>query len=87
MTQGDEKMTATLPTIQELRQFVASAQKCLTCDACACGTSDDPCYEFAPDGVVVCPQLPWWQGRPVTRATLLEWNELLQRFDVANKGD
>ncbi|MCG3141002.1 MAG: hypothetical protein HDKAJFGB_02154 [Anaerolineae bacterium] len=75
------------PTIQELKQIIAHAQTCIHCDAQACGTSDDPCYEFTPEGVSVCAQLPWWNGRPVSRATLLEWNEILERFEYANKGD
>jgi hypothetical protein len=78
--------TAT-PTMEELRQIVANAQACLTCDATECGTSGNPCYEFTPEGVVVCSQLPWWNGRPVPRETLIEWNEILQRFEFANKGD
>lgn len=75
------------PTMEDLKTILAGAQTCLTCDARACGTSNDPCYEFTPEGVVVCSQLPWWNGHPVPRATLLEWNEMLQRFEFANKGD
>ncbi len=74
------------PTLDEIRQLVASSQICLTCDAPTCGTSGDPCFEFTPEGVVVCAQLPWWNERPVTRETLVEWNELLRQFEAANRG-
>ena len=79
--------TLTSPTMDEMKLLLASAQPCLTCDAKACGTSNDPCYEFTPEGVTVCSQLPWWNGHPVPRATLLEWNDMVMRFEVANRGD
>jgi hypothetical protein len=75
------------PTMEEIKQLVASAQTCLTCDASDCGTSANPCYEFTPEGVTVCSQLPWWNGNPVPRETLFEWNARLQQFEFANKGD
>lgn len=77
----------TAPTMDEMKRFLADAKVCLTCDANACGTSGDPCFEFTPEGVTVCAQLPWWNGQPVTRATLLEWNDLVMRFEVASRGD
>ncbi len=80
-------MSKVTPTMQEMEQIVASAGTCLTCDAKDCGTSGDPCFEFTPEGVVVCSQLPWWNGHPVPRETLLEWNDMLQRFETANRGD
>lgn len=75
------------PTLDEMQVLVAGSQTCLTCDAKACGTSDNPCFEFTPEGAVACAQLPWWNGHPVPRDTLLEWNDMLQRFAFANKAD
>lgn len=75
------------PTLDEIRVIVRNAETCLTCNAGDCGTSGNPCYEFTPEGVQVCAQLPWWNGRPVLRETLLEWNERLQRFEATNRGD
>ena len=79
--------TKATPTLEVMRQLVASSQICLACDAKNCGTSGDPCFEFTPEGVVACAQLPWWNGQPITRATLLEWNDLLRQYDFANKSD
>ncbi|MBI4672065.1 MAG: hypothetical protein HY741_10425 [Chloroflexi bacterium] len=81
-------MSATLtPTVGELKQIVANAQTCLTCDAGECGTSGSPCFEFTPEGAVACSQLLWWNGHPVPREMLLEWNETLRRLEFANRGD
>lgn len=71
-------MTQPAPSLQEIKELLARAQQCLTCDA-------SECHEFTPEGVDVCALLPWWNGRPVLRETLLEWNELVKRLEDANK--
>jgi len=35
--------------------------------------------------VDVCAALPWWNGRPVPRATLLEWDQLIRQLEYANR--
>jgi hypothetical protein len=70
--------TTTTPTIPEIKDILARAQDCLTCNA-------SECHEFTPEGVDVCARLPWHKGRPVLKETLLEWNELVRRFEYANR--
>jgi hypothetical protein len=77
----------TNPTLDEMKQVVANAGDCLTCNVTECGTSQNPCFEFTPEGVQVCAQLPWWKGRPVPRDTLIEWSELIRQLEGANRGD
>lgn len=58
------------PTLQEMEEILGSATICLECDA-----SD--CHEFTPEGVDVCAGLPFWDGRPLTRSTLLAWRDIV----------
>ncbi len=75
------------PTLEEMQAILASAERCLTCSAADCDTSGDPCFEFTPEGVQVCAALTWWNGRPIGRETLLEWDALLRRFRAAERRD
>ena len=58
------------PTRKEKEQFLKLANLCLTCDA-------PECHEFTPEGVDVCANLPFYQGKPVTREMLLAWQDEL----------
>ena len=55
----------------EKQALVESAAKCLECDA-------PECHEFTPEGVDVCADLPFVNGKPVTRETLLRWKQELE---------
>ncbi len=54
------------PTLQEMQEIVKHAEPCLECDA-------PECHEPTPEGVDFCADLPFWEGRPVTRAMLAQW--------------
>ncbi len=69
------------PTLAEMEQIVANAERCLTCNASACN-SGSPCYEFTPGGVEVCSDLPWWHGRPVMPETLRAWKEIVRSYQA-----
>lgn len=66
------------PTLQEVKAILAQAQRCLNCDA-------TECHEFTPEGVEVCAQLPWWNGEPVKRETLLEWDRRVRQLEFMNR--
>jgi hypothetical protein len=57
------------PTLKDMED-VLSAALCWEC-----GVSD--CHELTLDRIEVCPELPFWEGRPVTRPMLLAWRELV----------
>ncbi len=54
------------PSLQEMAELLKNSASCLDCTA-------PECHEFTPGGVDVCAELPFWNGRPVTRAMLKEW--------------
>ena len=54
------------PSVSEMAELLKNSAQCLTCNA-------PECHEFTPGGVDVCAELPFWNGRPVTRSMLLEW--------------
>ncbi len=56
------------PSWQEMVGILKEAALCLECDA-------PECHEFTPEGVDVCAELPFWDGRPVTKSMLLAWQE------------
>jgi hypothetical protein len=53
-----------------MRRILESAALCLECDA-------SECHEFTPEGVDACARLAFWNGKPVTRSILLEWQEIV----------
>lgn len=55
---------------EEMEELLKLGEVCLTCDA-------PECHEFTPEGVDVCANLPFWNGKPVTREMLREWQEIL----------
>ncbi len=59
------------PTLQEMQEIIQRAEQCLECDA-------PECHEATPEGVDVCADLPFWDGRPVTRPMLLAWQSQLK---------
>ncbi len=61
----------TLPKREEMEALVKMGERCLECDALDCN-------EMTPEGMDVCADLPFWNGRPVTRAMLREWQSTLQ---------
>lgn len=75
---SDSNPSQKTPTIAEMKLILANSQDCLVCNA-------EQCHEFTPEGVDVCARLPWWNGRPILRETLLEWADLVRRFEEANK--
>ncbi len=56
------------PSMQEMKEIVRQAERCLECDA-------PECHETTPEGVDVCAELTFFNGRPITRTTLLEWSD------------
>jgi hypothetical protein len=58
------------PSLQEMEEILKSAALCPECDA-------PECHEFTPEGVDVCAELPFWDGRPVTKPMLLAWQEIV----------
>ncbi|MGB8647240.1 MAG: hypothetical protein WCF84_18525 [Anaerolineae bacterium] len=54
-----------------MESFLKQGATCLECDAPGCN-------EMTPEGMDVCADLPFWNGRPVTRTMLLEWQAMLQ---------
>ncbi len=54
------------PTLQEMEEILKNSAKCLECDA-------PECHEPTPEGVDVCAELPFWNGRPVTKSMLRDW--------------
>ena len=58
------------PTRKEIEEMLTLAKLCLTCDA-------PECHEFTPEGVDVCANLPFYDGKPVTREMLLSWQSEL----------
>ncbi len=62
---------AVRPSPEEMQALLTSAADCLNCDA-------PECHEFTPEGVDVCAELPYWNGKPVTREMLVEWQALLK---------
>lgn len=66
------------PTLEEIKSILAWAERCLECNA-------PECHEFTPEGVDVCAQLPWWNGEPVRRETLVEWDQLVRQLEFANR--
>ncbi len=59
------------PDLKEMKAIVAAAERCIDCDA-------PECHEFTPEGVDVCAELPYYNGRPVTREMLRAWKAALQ---------
>ena len=58
------------PSRKEMEEMLKQAKMCLACDA-------PECHEFTPEGVDVCANLPFYEGKPVTREMLLAWQEQL----------
>jgi hypothetical protein len=58
------------PTHKEMEEYLKLARMCLTCEA-------PECHEFTPEGVDVCAGLPFWNGKPVTREMLVNWQNQL----------
>ncbi len=58
------------PDRLQMEAILKSAAACLECDA-------PECNEMTPEGMDACADLPFWNGRPVTRAMLLQWQSLL----------
>lgn len=58
------------PSLEEMRAILKSAARCLECD-------ESECHEFTPEGVDVCAELPFWDGRPVTKSMLLSWRDIV----------
>jgi hypothetical protein len=58
------------PTLQEMQEFLNNAAHCLDCDA-------PECHEFTPGGVEACAELSFWNGRPVTKVMLKEWEAVV----------
>lgn len=58
------------PGLEEMKGILENAAPCLKCDA-------SECHEFTPEGADVCAKLPFWDGRPVTKSTLLAWQEIV----------
>ncbi len=54
----------------EMEEMLKLAKMCLTCDA-------PECHEMTPEGVDVCANLPFYNGKPVTREMLLAWQDEL----------
>ena len=61
---------AVQPSAQEMAELLKNSAECLDCTA-------PECYEATPGGVEACAALPFWNGRPVTRSMLLEWQACL----------
>jgi hypothetical protein len=55
----------------EKQALVESAARCLSCDA-------PECHEFTPEGVDVCADLPFVNGKPIPRETLVQWKHELE---------
>lgn len=66
------------PSIDEIKAILKSAEGCLYCAA-------PECHETTPEGVEVCAALPWWEGEPIKRETLLVWNELVRQLEYTNR--
>ncbi len=62
---------AARPDRAEMEAIVKSAAQCLECNA-------PECHEFTPEGVDVCADLPFWNGKPITRETLQAWQRELK---------
>ena len=58
------------PSRNEMEEMLKQAKMCLTCDA-------PECHEMTPEGVDVCANLPFYEGKPITREMLLTWQEQL----------
>ncbi len=58
------------PTVQEMEEILKNAARCADGDA-------PECHEFTPGGVEVCAELPFWNGRPVTKVMLKEWEAIV----------
>ena len=58
------------PSRKEMEAMLQQAKMCLTCDA-------PECHEMTPEGVDVCANLPFYNGKPITREMLLTWQEQL----------
>jgi len=58
------------PSRKEMEAMLKQAKLCLTCDA-------PECHEMTPEGVDVCANLPFYEGKPITREMLLLWQEQL----------
>ena len=58
------------PSRKEKEEFLKLANMCLSCTA-------PECHEFTPEGVDVCANLPYFEGKPITREMLLKWQEEL----------
>jgi hypothetical protein len=70
---GEEhEMTSTSeqPTTGEMETILRQAGRCLDCDA-------PECFEATPEGVDACAGLQYWDGKPVTKSTLVSWQERL----------
>ncbi len=58
------------PSLQEMAEILKNSAQCLDCSA-------PECHEFTPGGVEVCAELPFWNGHPVTKSMLQEWQVLV----------
>jgi hypothetical protein len=58
------------PSRQQKEEFLKLANMCLSCSA-------PECHEFTPEGVDVCANLPYMDGKPITREMLLKWQDEL----------
>ncbi len=59
------------PSLQAMQAILTDAARCLECDA-------SESHEITPEGVDVCAELPYWDGRPVTKSMLLAWQEIVR---------
>lgn len=69
------------PSLFELELVVARAERCFQCPAAAV-PGGACCYEFTPEGVQVCCDLPWWNGKPILPETLRRWKETLVSYQA-----
>ncbi len=63
---------ASRPTLEEMEAILRDSAKCLECDA-------PECHEPTPEGVDVCAELPFWNGKPVMREMLREWQAIVNK--------
>lgn len=64
------------PSLAEMEEILKNSALCLECN-------ESECHEFTPEGVDVCAELPFWNGKPVTKSMLLSW----QKVVAARTGD
>ncbi len=59
------------PDLQEMEEILKNSAECLECEA-------PECHEPTPEGVDVCAKLPFWNGQPVSKLTLREWQAIVR---------